>query len=863
MATPDILTLIDCQLPDNLERLLLDFQNEMLGEVKPYHDFLDDWVANELPTVQANLTSLIDASEGVLLGSPVDAMSSLDALDANLGLTNPRRDEFAPETVRIDERKFGASGLMLLFGRMFRIIPGQRIGDLRRLWEVVGGDYQAFVAAGNAIVSSPHGSYVFYEFNPLTRRFPYVNRSFQAVQDLTGYDLTLWHHRLFFNETIYTGLGNRLKLEANGFTETQITNIFAGRQPNQGFDYPGTLKQIANYCKSLGQFMVLDPSDPRRQPPWVTETGTISLAIKDFLAWRLARHTTSTVLTGAFWNTFLANFRPNEMKELFDNRPEIKDLELPVNQDNIIAVLQRAITMPRETTVINSYYLSLPPPDLEATSRDALFDLGLLIWNKITTELPAQAPGLADLLRRLTGTAVDGSTKTVNPVPTNITPADIRGILPASYTQAGNPLPKVPSTPIGILTSVIGQPMLLDPLTAVAIKTDVELNRQADQSTPTTGNPDEGEDKQAGTAATQGLPSEETFSTLGGRRIKWAANFIDPGIACSTSAQNQDSAIGDDPAQVARGKAQSHQDTKILDGNPDAPAARDRKVIEQAQSTKPGTKLAGQFEISCVQTAGPGGALGKLFDDVAKLQRHVSDVLLQLIKLIKGVILFIQDLIDSFILKFQLALDSALGTLERILTIDINLGGKAAFENSIIRCAWSIDLALKFDPVAFLLSLLGDLFDGIGVELTKILNKFREFIDKIFCKILNFLEQIIDGATAQLRIGLAKIGCTLKDFQLPPELLDLLRLFNASLNIRSIVLKAGSEDWLDMSLKLKKLRDEFNPLAQFAQFCSTKSTAKMLGAMKTQVALSTSDLPFKGNNAADKAALAEMMKPAP
>jgi len=76
-------------------------------------------------------------------------------------------------------------------------------------------------------------------------------------------------------------------------------------------------------------------------------------------------------------------------------------------------------------------------------------------------------------------------------------------------------------------------------------------------------------------------------------------------------------------------------------------------------------------------------------------------------------------------------------------------------------------------------------------------------------------------------------------------------------------LKAGSEDWLDMSLKLKKLRDEFNPLAQFAQFCSTKSTAKMLGAMQTQVALSTSDLPFKGNNAADKAALAEMMKPAP
>ena len=850
MATPDILTLVDCVLPSNLERLLLEFQNEMLGDIKPYYDFLDDWVLHEQPTVDATLNQLIDASEGVLLGSPVEALSSLAALDANLGLTNPRRDEFDPETVRIDERKFGASGLCLLFGRLFRIAQGQRISDLRLLWQVVGGDYQAFVAAGNAIVSSPQGGYVFYEFNPLTKQFPYVNRSFQEVQDRSGYDKSLWHHRLFFNESINTGMGNRLKLEANGFTETQITNVFSGRQPNYGYDAAGALREIANYCKSLGQFLVLVPDDPLRQPPWVTETTLMSLAIENFLDWRINRNTSATILTSDFWNTFLSNMRPNEMKELFENRPEIKDLELPVNQDNIIALLQQAVTMPPETTSINSYYLNLPRPDLEQTSRDALFDLGLLIWNKDVTALPQQAPGLADLLRRLIGKAVDGSTKTINPVPTNIKPSDIRTIMPASYTPSatsglaqtdsnGNPLPKVPSTPLGVLTSAFGQPMLIDPLVAVSVAANVKLTQHADQPADLVNSPDAGTDKQAADAATQGLPSEESFSTIGARRIEWSNNFLSCG--------------GSSTGQKAQG---SNTQDKILDGNPNAYAAQDRKIVEQGQST-PNNKFSGKFDITCTPTV--GGALGKLFDDVAKLQHHLSDLLIQLIKFIKGIILFVQDLLDSWILKFQTALDGTIGKLERLLTIDINIGGKAAFENSIIRCAWAIDLALKFDPVAYLLSLLAGVFGIIGKALTDIIKKFRQFLDQMYCKILNMLEQFIDGATAQLRAGLALIGCTLKDFQLPPELIDILKLFNASLNIRSIVLKAGSDDWLDMSLKLNKLKDQFNPLAQFAQFCSTKSTAQMLNQMQTQVALSTSDMPFKSNDAVTKAALGALI----
>jgi hypothetical protein len=100
-------------------------------------------------------------------------------------------------------------------------------------------------------------------------------------------------------------------------------------------------------------------------------------------------------------------------------------------------------------------------------------------------------------------------------------------------------------------------------------------------------------------------------------------------------------------------------------------------------------------------------------------------------------------------------------------------------------------------------------------------------------------------AAAQL---LEKIGCTVKDFQLPMEVFDILNLINGAFSLRSLVFKKGSADWLKMMGRLKKGANEFAGLSQFANVCANPSASTSISALASAMKLAASDIPLGAKN---------------
>ena len=386
MRQPSKLRYVECELPSEVEKTIAAFEDSFADSLKPFYDRLADWVANDLPVIEAELESQIALREALLTGAPVKSLSSLADVDKSTNLTSPKRDPTDPESIRIDERKLGAADLCVLNGRMFKVIPGDRISALRHLWEVAGGDYDYFIRLGTSVYTTPLDSYTLFEYNDSTpEKLPFVNKGFSYLTAV-GLKNSQFKHRMIWTRGISASYALKSKLVTLGYTSEQINNVFSGYNPDNGYNYAGALESVNTLIRSVTRLLFLPPADPLRQPLWSNEANYIELAITRFLEYRTKKYTTSVIFDPTFWKTFLTELRPKDVKELLENRPEITNIELPQDLDSLTAAVEKAIAAPAETTAINTYMNNLPASKLtETTLTQTLFDLGLEIWKQMQT----------------------------------------------------------------------------------------------------------------------------------------------------------------------------------------------------------------------------------------------------------------------------------------------------------------------------------------------------------------------------------------------------------------------------------------------------------------------------------------------
>jgi hypothetical protein len=537
MRQPSKLRYVECDLPSEVEKAIIAFEDSFDDSLKPFYDRLADFVANDLPLIQTELDAQVALREELVKGAPVQSLGSLEAIDSTTNLTSPKRDNDAPETVRIDERKLGAAGICLLNGKMFKIITGgSRLLALRHLWECAGGDYDYFVRLGTFVYTSPKDSCTLFEYNKATpEKFPYVNRGFTYLEKVELKKNSQFKHRMIWNRSISASYALKAKMTTLGYTSEQINNIFAGVNPNLNFDYLGTIADINVLIRSVTRLVFLPPNDPIRQPVWENEANYIELAIKKFLAYRLNKYTTSAIFTPDYWTTFLTELRPADIKELLEYRPEILDIELPQDQDSLTALVEKATAIGAETTIINTYMNNLPVGSTEEDKlTSTMYDLGLAIWKELITikAMPSlrkelqqlfqkRAARLEALLLELIGKTgpLNANSPFLNPS-ILINPADLSSLFPSTNLPPVGPFVDLlkKREDSALIDAALGANSSASSYETSETKETQQENLTLEQGSTTNNTP---------AGVTQGFPSEETFAMLLARRLKWKENFLD------------------------------------------------------------------------------------------------------------------------------------------------------------------------------------------------------------------------------------------------------------------------------------------------------------------------------------------------
>lgn len=972
MRQPSKLRYVQCELPDEVESAIIEFEDDFELSLKPFYDRLDDLLANELPLLQEELEDQIALREELVKGSPVQGLASLEAIDASTNLTSPKRDPNDPETKRIDERKMGAVGITLLNGRMFRTLAGHRpaalpnIGKkpiatstggrrrlvaLRHLWEMSGGDYDAFVRLGTAVYTSPENSYTLFEFNSFEpEKNPYINKGFTFI-DSIGKKNSQFRHRMIWTNNISASYALKSKMTTLGYDSTQINNIFSGQEPNVDYDYETSLDTVNTLISSVTRLVLLPENDPVRQPPWENEANYIELAIRRFLTYRTKKYTTSSVFDKEYWKVFLAELRPKDVKELLENRPEILDIELPQDLEAVTSLVERAIAMPSETTLINTYMNNLPVgDDIELEVTYSLYDLGLSIYTQLislgTESFLLRAAALKELLLELVG-GVELPNYFAPDVPIN--PQDVIDLFPTV---------NLPS--MGVLMDSLKR---MEHLVNAALRANSSILKFKKKNRSWGSN-------NVPSGAIQGFPTEETPAMILTRRVDWSTNFLD----CSTSGHaigaaapqstpptwspkewtkeesvedneewkkhydniaylearfgkdlnsvndirseintlvNEGSESGsinkrdthitsklqvinksNDIKEVARKSTQlakSIPTANKVDASEASLlseyeagevrsaamfAAKNRNVVEREEGKVSSGITTGDAKKMVESALGAelpfvGGSDKMLLpftadvsvdlqicqnkylkgiDDYLKGLLTLPKWLRNLIDVIKELIMMFQDKIDAFIIRIQTAMDTLFAKLEKLLTLDLNFSGKLGFENSLFKCSWGIDLGLKINLLDLLLLYL-DRF--LGVALTpflKFIELLADFVSEVFCVPIRWIGEVLNGAAAALAELLAFIGCTVKDFKLPIEVFDLLNLILGTFSLRSLILKKGSADWLNMMGRINLGKNEFQGLSQFANICMKDNLSKSLSALQASMGLAVSDIPIKATS---------------
>ena len=530
MRQPSKLRYVQCELPDEVESSISAFEDDFDLSLKPFYDRLKE-LEVDLPALEEEIDAQIALREELVRGSPVQSLGSLDEIDKNTNLTSPKRDPNDPESIRIDERKVGVAGITLINGRMFRTLAGHRavslpstgvkapattsgirnrLVALRHLWEVAGGDYDTFVRLGTSVYTAPQSTYTLFEFNWFKpQNMPYLNKGFTYLTSVGEYN-SQYSHRMIWTDSIGASYSLKSKMATLGYDSTQINNIFSGQEPNAEYNYEEAIDTIQTLIAAITRLILLPEDDPVRQPKWENETNYIELALKRFLTYRFNKYTTSSVFDKEYWLVFLEELRPKDIKELLENRPEILDIELPQNQESLTEVVEKAVSLPTETTLINTYMNSFPvSSDMEAYITNALYDLGLALYECLISQdtvFATRAAQIKALLLELMGTS--DLVPYTNPN-VAIDPADVSKLFPtANLPPMGN---------------------FLDSFTKFN-EYIVRLINKAMAANSATNKFKKRYFRNGGSVL--GFPSTESIAMLLTRRVDWKSNFMD----CSSSS---------------------------------------------------------------------------------------------------------------------------------------------------------------------------------------------------------------------------------------------------------------------------------------------------------------------------------------
>lgn len=522
MVTPNSLRYIQCEIPDNLANAVNAFQDEFDARIKPYFDRLDFLSESELPGIRLALATQIDLRKQLLQGSPVPGFGSLEAIEANLKLTNPDRND----TKREDERKLGAFNILMLNGKIFKLLKGRRLEGFRYLWQAAGGNFTTFVNLAETIFGSPQGSLLFLQWNSAKpTNAPYINRSFSQVYEISKFKPSLFKSRIFWNSSVLPSAANRVKLDSFGFSSVQTTNILAGESPNAGVNLDDQLKQVLRLLGSLCKLLILPEDDPLRKPRWQSESDLIELILRDYLDYRLLKGLSSTVLDPSYYSLLMQNLTPADLKELFEHRPEILDFSLPQSLSSVTDLVNTAISLPAGSSLINTYMLKLPDDNQERDFECRLFDMGLALWKIFVKEKPERANSLEVLLQELTGKneklsdltpfCIPDATLTSDEIATALGKSNSKG---KDATGALNDLVALVTTGDKPANSTLVKKSLAASSAGQKAAAKAEKTAQyADAKKP-------GE-APGGSGVLQGRPTQETAAMLLARLTDWKNNF--------------------------------------------------------------------------------------------------------------------------------------------------------------------------------------------------------------------------------------------------------------------------------------------------------------------------------------------------
>lgn len=876
----DALRYVQCELPESVTQALINFQSDFEELALSYNQQFDEFRLVTLPIPLAQLDEVIAATEALLTGSPVPELNSFAALEENLALPDPTRGPRDPVAIRQDERAMGAGGICMLNGRTFQILAGTRIEALRTLWNAVGGDYNAFIMAGDGIVNSPVGSFVLYEFNTATQNVPYINRDMSELPKLSGgYKPSIFDYRLFWNTSISTTSGSHNKLAEIGYTADEISAIFSGGQPTANYDSSGALTSVETNLLSLSHILLLPLISPLRKPRWANEVKYIQTAIQSFLDWRIHDGMTSYVIDPAFWVEVKANLFPEDMKELFEYRPEISDLAIPTADAVMDKLITKATASLSNTTLLNTYMLSLPKPKQSSDLETSLFNVGLEMWQELRIDYTTYANSLESLLLEL-----DGRIKPLTPfdrAPTaaNLNLADLKKVVNQKTTNALTEQPGMTTNPeTAPEQNKVPHPINMPPpaVMSATMKSTIDLSDHPNLSSLClTAAVNSGKFSKTGTTSgvAQGFKSCQSMGSIMGAKIDWSKNSM----SCSgtTSAKNsfgQKTQSTSTPNAIWRPVTANnpgttdtttvkykntlgqkpHSKSTTVANTPNAYSAADRTTIQYNQGAPPNT-VAATFNITCVPKI--ENAFTKY---LAAAEGKFRKSIIHILNMLKAVIIIAQNFIDGIIIKIQLLLDMWISKLQKYMTVNIAIGGNLGFDTGLIKCSWGMDFKLKIDLLGYLLGLLSEYLRKWQSPVFALQAMIKKFLQSVICPVVRMIESLVGAANKLLNV----IGCSVKDINFPKEFLDLLGLALGSFNLRQLVLRGATDKIGDIALSLRKNKDQFNGLQQFAAFCQRTPPSDVVNTMSNFMSSSTSDLPLAGGNAwagADTAAGATML----
>lgn len=818
--SPNRLRFVQCELPSDVLDVFTALLDEFQVTVQEIDAEVDNFNANIKPEILAELDAQIPVREALLDGSLVPELSSLAAMEESLKLVSPAKGDDDQTAVRLDERKLGAAGIVCLNGKLFAKADGTDFDPFRRLWLSCKGDYDSFIAFGDGIAAAQDGEFTLVQSTVKDDLQPYVNRTFQELNNISpNIKLSYYNQDLIWKNTVTPSNANYTKLRKIGYSSQRIEQIFARTSPSLA-GYTTLLSSVTANLKDFSALMLLPPTSPDRQPRWNNEVKFLAQAFKDYILYRTENNLTSSVFNVDLWERVKSVLTPKDMKELFEERPEIRNMKVPTDEVELGELINKASSIPSESSIINSYMIKLPPSPLDTTFETSLVNTGLKFYTKLFLANHPATAQIKSLVEEIAGRPI-GAGEAVPQVNFNIKEIkDVLDIADGESDQSSSQL--VGSLNQNVINSE--DPALVQQSLNSSLEGD-KINNQ----------------KNSTTKITQGLKTVENFSSILFRRVRWKENFIVCNKVTTTEVEGfeETESVTNLPSNVTGDVVTAGQSDRVKAGNAQSLRAKDRRTIAPAQPVKR-RKIEKKFSYECAPKFEIliGGLLGELSQKYKKL-------FLELIRSLKIQIFAIQEMLDNLILKVQVALDSILARLERLLTFDFNIGGKFGFENSLIKCSWDINFGLKIDLFGVLLTLLNSLIKNISKFLRDLLKPIQDLITKVICIPVRIIEAFLGGVNALLGL----FGCSLKDIRLPAELLDFLKALLFSFDLRALVLRKGYDAVLGMTLGLNKHRESFRGLTQFAAICQNVT---MRDALNTFDSLLLHSIVAAPTNATDK-----------